>query len=470
MKTLLKVLQSTVLLCAVLPVVAEEAKPAPKPATKPTAKPAPAATGALPADYSCLFCHADKEKFFDDTAHLLVTDKDVTVDTHWKKGIRCHDCHGGSPVLDDFVDHRKDDTFHAVTPADIPGFCGRCHSDIQYMRRFTPSPRTDQEAEYWTSGHGQHLKALKPEETPVVATCVSCHDRPHSNGRDRAARGIRPVNDLESPVYPTNVAKTCATCHSKPELMADFKYHGRPIGSAQYDQWKESVHGQALLKKGDLSAPTCNDCHGNHGALPPQVDSVANACGTCHGKVASLFAATRMKHQFEKEGLPGCATCHGSHSIHSPTDEMLGMKGAAVCATCHEEGKQGKFGATAVGAEVALGLRAEMERLKGEIAAAEAKVAQAERLGMEVSGPRFDLHKAQDALTNARSLVHTFAKEPVEEALAEGLKVTSQVNSEAQAALAEHTFRRQWLAASLVPLLVVVVLLVLYIRSLPARP
>ena len=33
----------------------------------------------------------------------------------------------------------------------------------------------------------------------------------------------------------------------------------------------KSVHGKALLEKGDLSAPTCNNCHGNHGAAPPQI-------------------------------------------------------------------------------------------------------------------------------------------------------------------------------------------------------
>ena len=41
-------------------------------------------------------------------------------------------------------------------------------------------------------------------------------------------------------------------------------------------KYKQSVHYEALTKKGDLSAPTCNICHGNHGATPPGVESVAN--------------------------------------------------------------------------------------------------------------------------------------------------------------------------------------------------
>ena len=118
------------------------------------------------------------------------------------------------------------------------------------------------------------------------------------------------MDDLKSPVYPTHVATDLRRLPCRSQKMAGREYHGRPLGHSQYELWSKSVHAKALLKDGDLSAPTCNDCHGNHGAVPPQVKSVANACGMCHGKVADLFAKTRMKHRFEEAGLPGCATCH----------------------------------------------------------------------------------------------------------------------------------------------------------------
>jgi predicted CXXCH cytochrome family protein len=441
------------------------------------AAPADAAAEKLPEDYSCMFCHGAEGTLAgaEETKHLIVTEQDLLADVHWQKGLRCTDCHGGNAVLEDFVVHRDDESFHRiVTPADMPGFCGNCHSDTDYMRRYRPSPRTDQVMEYWTSGHGHKLRkaeeeyqaALKnlpagdppPEfKDPQVANCISCHS---PGGKHH----ILAVDDLVSPVYPTNVAMTCSKCHSNAQLMAGRTYHDRPLGHNQYEQWKQSVHGQAMLVKGDLSAPTCNDCHGNHGALPPEVGSVANACGTCHGKVAALFATTRMKHQFETAGLPGCATCHGSHEILAPTDEMLGMTEGAACVRCHQDNK---FGATLAGAATARTLRADLEDLKQQIVDAETEVAAAERLGMEVRGPRYDLRKAHAALTNARTQIHTFAPGPVEEALAEGLKVTSEVRSSAEAALAEHKYRRVWLAWSLVPIFIVVVLLLLYIRSMP---
>jgi predicted CXXCH cytochrome family protein len=203
--------------------------------------------------------------------------------------------------------------------------------------------------------------------------------------------------------------------------------------------------------------------------MPPGVDSVANACGTCHGKVSKLFAEATMKHKFEQIGLPGCATCHGTHAIAHPGDELLGMQSTALCFNCHNPDNP-KYGATLAGAEAAGAMRARLDQLKQEIDDAERLVREAERLGMEVRGPRYDLRQAFDALTNARTQVHSFKPAPVEAALEEGLKVTSDVKDRAQGALHEHTQRRWWLAASLVPILVVVGLLLRYIRTLPPSP
>jgi len=422
----------------------------------------PGGAQSLPKDYACLSCHSKDGEFWSPSTPV-VTEADLVNDIHWQKGLRCHDCHGSTPTLDDYIDHRSDPSFrYPRQPSEIPDFCGHCHSDIDYMRRYNPSSRTDQVAEYWTSGHGRRLKATtedpdaKPDEQ--VATCINCHGK----------HQILAVADQSSPVYPTHVAETCSKCHSDEKVMAGRTYHDRPLGHDQYARWQKSVHGQALLEKGDMSAPTCNDCHGNHGAMPPGVDTVANACGACHGKVAGLFANTRMRHRFEEVGLPGCATCHGNHDIvHPPDDdEFLGMTPGTFCEKCHDS-EDAKYDATLAGANVAKTLRAGLEQLKHEIENAETKIQEAERLGMEVSGPRFDLRQAKDARTNARALIHSFAPDPMQQALDDGLRVTEEVTKRAEDALQEHTSRRVWLAASLVPILIVVCLLLLYIRALP---
>ncbi len=423
----------------------------PAQAIQQAAKPSEAESASMQPS-SCIKCHGESDLWEGERRRFHVTEQDLNDDVHWQEGLRCHDCHGGDPASTDFATvHSVEAGFRSLTsPQDIPTFCGHCHSNIQYMRQFVPSPRTDQLSEYWTSGHGQKLKSGDEK----VATCVSCHGN----------HGILRVADPQSEVYPTRIATTCATCHSDAELMAGREYHGKPLGHQQYELWSSSVHAHVLLEKGDLSAATCNDCHGNHGAVPPEASSVANACGTCHVKVSNLFVNTKMKHRFEEHNLPGCATCHGNHEIHMPTDDMLGMQADSVCSSCHQDAK---FGATFAGAEVAKMLREKLDELKRQIDESEAAIAEAERLGMEVRGPRFDLRKAETALTNARTLVHSFAPEPMNQTLDEGLQVAAEVRARADAALGEYTYRRIWLAVSTLPILLVVLLLILYIRALP---
>jgi cytochrome b6 len=448
---------------------------------------------------NCLFCHGNKDVWEGDQLRLCVTENDFGRDVHSAVGLRCSDCHGGNPAAEMVNEaHAQEDGFRNLRsvgadgtkdfskppePAKIVELCGECHANIEFMKKFQPSPRVDQLREYWTSGHGLRVKA---SGDPNVATCVSCHGRPHGSGGQSGHRGVLAVKNLDSPVYVTNIANTCAECHSNAKLMAKYQYQGRPIGHQQYEQWRQSIHGKALLDKGDLSAPTCNNCHGNHGALPPQVGSVANACGTCHGKIAGLFNKTLMRHAFEQVGLPGCATCHSSHKIESPTDDMLGVSSAQVCSRCHgEKASQGakppalaRFDAKRIlhGGEVARALRNNLESLKREVAQADEKLANADRLGMLVPGPqsnprldpRIYLNKANDALTNARVEIHTFDTLPVEKIINQGQAIAKEVQASADRAIEEYHFRRIWLAGSLVPITLVVLLLLRYIRRLPA--
>ena len=148
--------------------------------------------------------------------------------------------------------------------------------------------------------------------------------------------------------------------------MASYKLpNGQPLPVDQYAKWQRSVHAASMFDKEDLSAPTCNDCHGNHGAVPPGVESVGFVCGQCHGREAALFAASPKHEGFQRhneylaqvgaEGCAGChdasepqaamtsvrgftecATCHGNHAIIRPTVGLLGPLPETPCAFCHE--------------------------------------------------------------------------------------------------------------------------------------
>jgi hypothetical protein len=193
------------------------------------------------------------------------------------------------------------------------------------MRRFRPDARVDQGREYWTSRHGESLRAGDAK----VATCIDCH----------GTHGILPPGDTRSPVHPQHVADTCARCHADAARMEGYRLpDGRPLPVDQHAQWRRSVHAEFLMERGDLSAPTCNDCHGNHGATPPGVDAVSFVCGQCHGREAELFRASPKATAFEahaeymKEAGPtGCAGCHPPPAPAA----SLGTVAFTQCSTCH---------------------------------------------------------------------------------------------------------------------------------------
>ena len=221
--------------------------------------PASAQTPASKTD-QCASCHMELEGRLGDPVKAM--DKD---DIHRQRGLSCANCHGGDPTQEGrraAMDPAKG--FIAIPKReDIPRLCGKCHSDAAFMRRFNPAQRVDQEAEYSTSVHGKRLR----QGDAKVAVCTSCH----------GFHGVKAVKNPASPVYPLHVAETCGTCHANADYMKEYK-----IPTDQLAKWKNSVHGEAMLQKQDISAPTCNDCHGNHGAAPPSLSSVSNVCGTCH--------------------------------------------------------------------------------------------------------------------------------------------------------------------------------------------
>jgi cytochrome c553 len=100
-------------------------------------------------------------------------------------------------------------------------------------------------------------------------------------------------SDPRSTVNPVNVANTCARCHADASYMKEYS-----ILTDQFAKYSTSVHHQALTVRGDLSAPTCTTCHGNHGAAPPGVDRVENVCSNCHTFQAQMYEKSSHKEAF----------------------------------------------------------------------------------------------------------------------------------------------------------------------------
>ena len=382
------------------------------------------------------------------TCHLALGIENLTqpaelykADVHAAKGLGCAACHGGDPTIMGLeAMDRKKGYIGKPTPLQTVELCGRCHSDASFMRRYNPSLRVDQVAEYYTSVHG---KRLKEQKDPKVATCASCHT-PHA---------IRPPNDSRSSVHPTQVANTCGSCHAKAEYMGPYK-----IPTDQLEKYQQSVHWKMISQKSDLTAPTCNDCHGNHGAAPPGVSSVANVCGQCHAVNTELFNKSAHSKIFAQMGISGCATCHSNHAIVETSDAMLGGGDKSACATCHPPGSSG--GALAVS------MLGSIDRLKAGYERALAVLKDAEHAGMEVSQPLFDLNQAKTTLIKARATIHGFDQALLDKEIEPGLAVSEKAYARGVKAMNELQFRRKGLAVSAVIIFALIIGLILKIRQM----
>lgn len=371
----------------------------------------------LPAKDSCLDCHSQMAGEIQ--APALAFRNSV----HFKQGLTCAACHGGDPESDDSsVAMSRAKGFIGVPARTmIPKLCAHCHSNPDFMRKYNPSERVDQYAEYLTSVHGQRLAKGDTQ----VATCVDCH----------GTHDILPVHDPSAPVYPLNTPKTCAHCHADAAYMAAYK-----IPTNQYADYLKSMHWEELSKRGDLSAPNCATCHGNHGARPPAVSSVSAVCGTCHVFEQQLF--DKSPHAQPFSGLPtgACVVCHGNHAVVHATDAMLSGKNA-VCNQCHDPGTPGFNASTEMGSLIT--------SLRNQIAAANAILTKAQTFGMEVSDAILRQADANQDLVKARSNVHAFSVAQIRAPVQSGLATAAENYKAGQDALKERNIRRTGLLVSL---------------------
>lgn len=383
---------------------------------------------------TCVACHSALDP------PLQVTQEQFALDIHAQKGLTCASCHGGDPTKADMDAMSKAAGFRGkIERSRIPELCGRCHSDATFMRQYNPSLRTDQLSQYKTSVHGK----LLAKGDLKVAICTDCH----------GVHDLRPPGDTRSKVHPLNVAQTCARCHADAAYMKGYS-----IPTDQFEKYNTSVHHEAMVVRGDLSAPTCTTCHGNHGAAPPGVDSVQNVCSKCHVFQDQMYLKSTHKVAFQSAGLPGCVVCHGNHGIAHPTDAKLGSGPQAVCLQCHAPGDT----CDQARAEMLNGLT----RLDSSIQEADRVVGIAESSGMEVSQARLDEDQARDALTKARVTIHSFQKNLVDQDIQDGLNLAAKNLQAGKNALAERDYRRRGLGFALVFIFMAMVGLFIYIRHI----
>ncbi len=321
---------------------------------------------------------------------------------HAGEDMHCTSCHGGNDQsLDAASAHQGNGWRGSIARADIPAQCASCHSDERRMRPYDLP--VDQYALYQTSAHGVKLRAGDTK----VAVCSDCH----------GAHDILGGQDPASRVYVTNIPRTCGQCHGDTTLMRP-----RHVPDTYHD-YLASVHGRALLEKGNLRAPTCVSCHGVHGAAPPEVGDVSKICGRCHTAERRYYLAGPHAAGMAAKQLAECSSCHGDHAIAASDSTRL----AQGCLRCHPGGTRD----AAVGAK----LLADYRAASAELTQADRMVTKADAVPIQTDDYRARLEEARTYLREALIAAHAVDPELMTGFSTRALSVGTEVRSEIQGKL-----------------------------------
>jgi len=249
----------------------------------------------------CLACHGDQSLTAarrGKTVSLYVDGKKLTSSVH--AGVPCVGCH---------ADLQGKDLPHAVPLARVN--CGACHER--------------ERQEHAASLHGQAIA----RGDQLAPWCVDCHGN----------HDIAPVHSPASAVAPGRIPWVCGKCHQEGSpVQRQRQIHEDHI----LENYSESIHGEALLKKGLTVAATCVSCHTAHAILrhtDPRSSinrkNIARTCTTCHAQIEAVHRKVIRGELWEKEAnvLPACVDCHQPHKARRVFYDQ-GMADAD-CMKCH---------------------------------------------------------------------------------------------------------------------------------------
>jgi predicted CXXCH cytochrome family protein len=278
--------------------------------------------------------------------------------------LTCHSIPGQATTLDsgDNLSISIDkDGYYASLHGSIGMTCVTCHPEI------TSKPHPGETAKDLHST----IKTLRDYAQLMAPTCQNCHKDKYDKTADSAHNRAMQAGNQNAPV--------CSDCHN-PHLQGRLVNNGilRPEARVQipltcarchntiYQEYKDSVHGAALIGEGNPDVPTCTNCHGVHNIGDPLTVafrlSSPQMCAKCHtdaklmGKynlstqvlntyVADFHGTTVVLFQKQspdqQTNKPVCFDCHGVHNISKVDDPNKGLaiktNLLGTCKKCHPD-------------------------------------------------------------------------------------------------------------------------------------
>jgi len=257
----------------------------------------------------------------------------------------CTECHSERPrgIQSSFVDMATIESSVHGTLA-----CLDCHSDIHEVKHVignTPHQRYAKKVSCTERCHVKGNSVGAPDFSPMdkykdsahglarlagvedAATCTDCHGR----------HNIKPKDDPDSMVYRANIPRTCARCHEDMQVVTKHHIHAEK----PFQEYEQSVHGKALYRDGLINvAAVCIDCHGVHdiqaAGTPNLKPRNPETCGKCHISILAVYGQSIHGTAFMEEknpDAPTCADCHGEHGISVPAEGKI----TYICSKCHAE-------------------------------------------------------------------------------------------------------------------------------------
>lgn len=286
----------------------------------------------------CMDCHSDPTL----TMKTLTGEKALCVTTDSLKG----SVHEGLDCIDCHADLKGADFPHGI-PRHVN--CGGCHEEA--MKTFM-------------AGFFNKLNAMGFRGVPECADCHGAHkitdhaDSRHVCGichRSELAAFDQSVHSRTGRAADKQMS--CTSCHdphfkSKRDSMTEAQWHEYNIRGCMECHKGESQNYIASqhyhkLKGGDVNAPNCVTCHGEHGVLSPSdpashtsVDRLDALCSTCHkGYEESLHRKDSVDAR-----LMTCVACHTGHQtqmVHA-SGGIFREQVPATCNRCHEGERHAK--------------------------------------------------------------------------------------------------------------------------------